>query len=503
MGETFTVVIADTDVRRRGIAMQKIASHADTHECDTLASLLQTVASTTPAVVVIGALGQNPSDVAEAAHLVREGHPETRVIVIADHSSEATAIAALRAGVFEYLKAPVDALEIAEAVARALPCPSEPTNGFDDLIGASAPIREIKTLIQRIAPLNSTVLITGESGTGKEVVARLIHRHSARARAPFVCVNCAAIPDTLLESELFGHERGAFTGAVCRQSGQMKLADGGTLFLDEIGDMSAMAQSKMLRALEQREIQPLGGLKPVPVNIRLITATHRNLEKLVAEDRFRSDLFYRLDVSRIHLPPLRQRACDIPALASHFLREMNHVHGRKIQGFTPAALRRLTDHDWPGNIRQLRNTVEAAAIICESDQISERDLRAFHPCASSGSLPVTTVAVAAPPTNRMRPRRDVLIEALEATHWNMTKTAELLKWSRSTVYRQVTKYQIERPDFRIDNETSPSIVQGQLVEAQPIGESKGIQHAASPIGDAKVRVRHVIFRVFMIGTLKR
>ena len=271
------IVIADANVGRRR-ALEQIVIKAEIRQCDDAATLQRMLLDSAPAVVVIGSLGDGPTGVIEAAYFVRNLHPAAKVIVVADRSSEAIAIGALRAGVFEYLKAPVDPMEIAEAISRAMPPWEEADDGFKSLVGTSEPIRKIKELIGRIAPLNTTVLITGESGTGKEIVARLIHQHSRRLRAPFVCVNCAAIPDSLVESELFGHERGAFTGAVLRQTGQMRNADQGTLFLDEIGDMSPLAQSKMLRTLEQREIQPLGSPRPVPVDFRLIAATHRDLE---------------------------------------------------------------------------------------------------------------------------------------------------------------------------------------------------------------------------------
>jgi len=436
------IVIADANVGRRR-ALERIVIKAEIRQCDDAATLQRMLLDSAPAVVVIGSLGDGPTGVIEAAYFVRNLHPAAKVIVVADRSSEAIAIGALRAGVFEYLKAPVDPMEIAEAISRAMPPCEEADDGFKSLIGTSEPIRKIKELIGRIAPLNTTVLITGESGTGKEIVARLIHQHSRRLRAPFVCVNCAAIPDSLVESELFGHERGAFTGAVLRQTGQMRNADQGTLFLDEIGDMSPLAQSKMLRTLEQREIQPLGSPKPVPVDFRLIAATHRDLEQLVAEEKFRSDLYYRLDVSRIHIPALRERAADIPVLAIHFVREINRLYDRQFEGFTPAALQTLAEHDWPGNVRQLRHVIEAAAIVCTSNRISDHDLRGLRSFSVSGP-PAVKTAAAVIPTRQLRPSKDALLETLEATHWNMTRTAELLSWSRSTLYRQLARYKIER-----------------------------------------------------------
>ena len=353
-------------------------------------------------------------------------------------------------------------MELAEAIERVLPV-AQPVDELGELVGASEAIRDVKELIRKISPLNSTVLISGESGTGKEIVARLLHQNSRHRQASFVTVNCAAIPDNLLESELFGHERGAFTGAVSRQAGQMKLADRGTLFLDEIGDMSALAQSKMLRALEQREIHPLGATKAIPIDIRLITATHRDLEKLVAEEKFRSDLYYRVDVSRIHLPPLRERQSDIPILTAHFIREMNRIYGRQIEGVTPAALNTLVRHDWPGNVRQLRNVIEAAAVVCTTDRISDNDLRILRSSAVEGP-PQVKISAAVIPTRKLR-QKDVLLEALETTQWNVTKTAELLRWSRSTLYRQIARYQIKRSE---EGAVSESGTTDQQEPAEPL-----------------------------------
>lgn len=444
MPTNITIVLADSDVRRRQNAAERIGRRAEIRECDNTSILLRTVVEVAPPVVVIGCLGNEPSEAIEAAHLVRDINPSTKVIVIADYSSETLAIRALRAGVSEYLRAPVDPLEIDEAVSRSLP-ETELCTELDGLVGGSEAIRQVRDLIHRIAPLNSTVLITGESGTGKEIVARLIHQRSLRARGPFVCVNCAAIPDNLVESELFGHERGAFTGAVTRQTGQMKLADHGTLFLDEIGDMSLLAQAKVLRALEQREVQPLGASRAVAIDLRLIAATNRDIEKMVAEDRFRSDLYYRLDVSRIHLPPLRERTADIPLLAVHFLRELNRAYGRQLQGFMPAALQTLARHDWPGNVRQLRNVIENAVVVCNSDLISDQDLRVLRSSNSESPPPIRKAAPVIP-TKKLRPNKESLLEALRTTHGNVTKAAEILKWSRSTMYREIAKHRIERSE---------------------------------------------------------
>ena len=443
-----TIVVADVNVSRRQAVIHRLGTDTQSHECTDGKTLLHILARTVPAVVVIGSLG-SCAEVIDAANLVRTMHPAAKVIVIADISSEGFAIDALRAGVFEYLKSPIEATEILRAIYRAAPPAEEHLAGFESLVGSSRQLRDIRSLIHKVAPLNSTVLITGESGTGKEVVARLIHEHSLRSRAPFVCVNCAAIPDSLVESELFGHERGAFTGAVSRQNGQMKNADGGTLFLDEIGDMTPLAQSKMLRTLEQREIQPLGSSRPVSIDVRVIAATHRDLEQMVAEEKFRGDLYYRLDVSRIHIPPLRERAEDIPALATHLLRHINRENGGQIEAFTADALETLGQHHWPGNIRQLRNVIEAAAAICTSSRISDQDLRALHSFSVSGPAAIKRAAISIP-TRKAQPDKDALLETLERTRWNMTKTAELLSWSRSTLYRNLARYNIDRNEPATD-----------------------------------------------------
>lgn len=447
MSSEITVVFADKCVERRRAILQKLPAWIATLECDSIPTLLRVVMNTEAAIIVVGSLGDEPASSIKAAHLVRGIQTNARVVIIADVSSESMAIEALRAGVYEYLKEPVSPTEVAEVISRAIGFSEEPNDGFDELVGSSAPIQEVKNLIRKIAPLNSTVLITGESGVGKEVVARLIHKYSSRVKAPFVSVNCAAIPDSLIESELFGHERGAFTGAVGRQGGQMQRADRGTLFLDEIGDMSQLAQAKVLRALEQREVKPLGGSRTIPIDIRLITATNQDLNRLVAESRFRSDLYYRLDINRIHLPSLRERAEDIPVLAVHFVRMLNRAYGRRLMGLTPAALQTLARHQWPGNVRQLRNVIEGAAAICASDRISDMDLRALRSFSSSAPPAlVRTTAVAADSTKRFKPEKDILLNALQTTHWNMTRTAELLHWSRSTLYRNMARYKIERPE---------------------------------------------------------
>ncbi len=304
------------------------------------------------------------------------------------------------------------------------------------MVGTSAPMREIKTYIGKVAATDSHVLITGETGTGKELVAEIIHRNSPRASRPFVWINCAAIPDNLLESELFGYERGAFTGAHARKEGQLKLADGGTAFLDEIGDMSPYAQAKILRAIENKAVYRLGGKRSVPLDVRVIAATNQNLEQLVAAEKFRKDLYFRLNVARIHLPPLRERKEDIMPLCAHYLRELNQRFQRQVEGFTADAMASMVQHDWPGNVRELKNLLEAIFVNAPYRWISLADLpEPFSRRAQgTGDLPQS--------------ERERLLSALLATNWNLSQAAQRLHWSRMTVYRKMTKYHIVKAGER-------------------------------------------------------
>jgi transcriptional regulator with PAS, ATPase and Fis domain len=281
-----------------------------------------------------------------------------------------------------------------------------------------------------VAASESHTLITGETGTGKELVASLIHRYSRRRQKPFVCVNCAAIPDSLLESELFGYERGAFTGAHTLKEGRLKLADGGTLFFDEIGDMSAYAQAKILRAIEGKAIERLGGTRSIPLDIRVIAATNRNLERLVAEEKFRADLYFRLNVANIHLPPLRERKEDLPALCQHYVEVMNRQFGQQVEGVAAETLASLLRYDWPGNVRELKNLLEAAFVNRPARHIALADLpRQFRARLSEAG------GVA-------QDERSQLLNALLATNWNKSQAAQKLRWSRMTLYRKMTKYQV-------------------------------------------------------------
>lgn len=314
------------------------------------------------------------------------------------------------------------------------------SDSLPELVGASQAIREVKFRISRFASLSLPVLITGETGTGKEVVARLIHRMSARSGREMIAVNCAAIPDTLLESELFGYSRGAFTGALSSQPGKFQLANEGTLFLDEIGDMSLVAQAKILRALERGEVNPLGG-RPVQVDTRIVAATNRSLEQRILDGSFREDLFFRLCVANIEIPPLRERPEDVPFIARHFLERVNQTHCLAVRDFTPEAMANLMNHPWPGNVRQLRNVVEAAAITAARSYISAVDLRSLHQFSKVSGIPQRFTQSRRTPV-RIKAGPEQLLHELRASNWNVSKTAERLHWARATIYRKMAKYQL-------------------------------------------------------------
>ncbi|HKR00758.1 MAG TPA: sigma-54 dependent transcriptional regulator, partial [Pyrinomonadaceae bacterium] len=324
------------------------------------------------------------------------------------------------------------------------------------LIGASEAMRRVRAMIEKVAETDATVLIRGESGTGKELVAREIHdRSQSRRSGAFVAVNCAALPSELIESELFGHEKGAFTGAAARRRGKFEQADGGTLFLDEIGDMSANVQAKLLRALEERQVERLGGNESIPVDVRIVSATHRPLEQEIKEGNFRADLFYRLRVVTIDIAPLRERHEDIPVLAEAFARAAAERYNLPVRPIGQSALRRLIEYDWPGNVRELRNTIERAAIMAEGDELSARDLPEEIKKSSIGgveSVPVETEvdgSLAVPFTadfrsDRREFERRYIARCLEETGGNVTRAAGILGMHRQSLQHKLRELGLAR-----------------------------------------------------------
>src|SRR4026209_646450 len=310
---------------------------------------------------------------------------------------------------------------------------------YGELVGSSDSIRKIYTLIEQVAPSSASVLITGESGTGKELVARTIHKMSPRREKPFVAINCSAIPETLMESELFGHEKGAFTGAASRRQGCFELADTGTLLLDEIGEMPALSQAKLLRVIEERAVRRLGSRKEIEVDVRLLAATNRQPQQAVSEGKLRTDLLYRLNVFSIHLPSLRERKEDLPVLAQHLVTQLAEKHGRPARFLPPAALEALQFHSWPGNVRELRNVIERAVIICAGEQI-ERHHFAPYPIdrrerlrdEDTISFPVGT------PIEEVE--RQMIMRTLQKTKNNKTRAAVLLGFSLKTLHNKLNLY---------------------------------------------------------------
>lgn len=362
------------------------------------------------------------------------------------NGSETLAMQAMHHGMKEYLRGNGSREEIASVLLSmcAMHAAELQLAAGELLVGQSAAIRTARAYIEKVAKTSTTVLITGETGTGKEVIAELIHHNSPRAHKPLICVNCAAIPDSLLESELFGYERGAFTGAHTAHDGKFQLADGGTVLLDEIGDMTPYAQAKILRIIENREVQRLGSKKSQRVDVRILAATNRDLEH--ARESFRWDLFFRLNVARIHLPPLRERKDDLLMLANHFRVGFNRSFGRGTLGFTRRAEQAILGHDWPGNVRELKNMIEAAFINvdqhCEWIEMPELFCRALEQRDEVGAAEV-----------------DRILAALSQTHFNKTKAAQLLQCSRMTLYRKMERYGIAGADNGSVSANSPILRQ--------------------------------------------
>jgi DNA-binding NtrC family response regulator len=358
------------------------------------------------------------------------------LVVLAVDGSEAFAVAALRAGADDYFTHPLDLNAFEESISHWLRM--APETGLDEglkggevLVGNTPAMQALRGSIRRIAATSCNVLITGETGTGKELVAQLIHQNSPRSRYPLICINCAAIPDSLIESELFGYERGAFTGAHSVSPGKLMAANKGTVFFDEIGDMSSFAQAKILRAIEAKEVQRLGAARRYEVDVRILAATHHELDDLATSDAFRRDLYFRLNVGRIHLPPLRERKADIVALVDRMVVDLNRKLGRHVEGITDGALSQLAQYDWPGNVRELKNFVERVFITRETGKIVPDDL----------PYPVQPQR---PWLRQVADQKELscLCDALATCNGNKSRAAEQLNCSRMTLYRKMAKYRL-------------------------------------------------------------
>src|SRR5918997_428044 len=368
------------------------------------------------------------------------------VILLTAHGSIDSAKEALRRGAFDYLEKSYDRETLLETIRRALGRLDE----LDmEIISASPEMEAVKKMILKVARSNSTVLIRGASGTGKELIARAIHNQSPRAAEMFQAVNCAAINENLLESELFGHEKGSFTGAHAEKKGLFEVADHGTLFLDEIGELDVSMQAKLLRALQEREIRRVGGTRPIKIDVRVVAATNRDLRAMAQDGRFRDDLYYRIDVLSVDVPPLRSRREDIPVLMDFFLRKHTRNTSRLIRGLTPDARKVMLDYAWPGNVRQLESAIERAILLAENDYITVEDLplevrQESRPVAESGfKLPAEGV-------NFEDVERNLIVQAMERTDYNITKAAKLLGLTFRTLQYRLEKFGIKRPDRQGD-----------------------------------------------------
>jgi DNA-binding NtrC family response regulator len=402
----------------------------------------------------------------QGLELVRQIHdlqPDLPCIVITGYGSPEASVDALRAGAFWYLEKPFEqaSLDVVrrlvdqaiehgrlKAENRLLQRQLRTRYRFENIVGTSPPLRYALEMVEKVADTDSTVLVTGESGTGKELVARALHYNSRRAERPLVTVNCGAIPEELLESELFGHVRGAFTNAVSHRQGRFALAHGGTIFLDEIGDMSPSLQVKLLRVLQERTFEPVGSSKSISVDVRVVAATNQDLAVAIREKRFREDLYYRLNVIPIEVPPLRARREDVPLLVHHFLSTMNAEKGRAVSGFSDACMERLLAYEWPGNVRELENLVERLVILRGEGEIGPEDL---PPPFGAVRTPVRTDAPKLPssgvPFNDIVDRfeTDLILQALEQTHWNKQRAAQLLGLNRTTLLEKIKKKGLEPP----------------------------------------------------------
>jgi DNA-binding NtrC family response regulator len=381
---------------------------------------------------------------------IRRLHPEASIIIITAYATVDTAITAMKEGAQEYIVKPCNPEEISLLVSRIIKVKNLQRENtilrkklsrqysVHDVISKNPKMHDILRLAHEISSLRSTVLIQGESGTGKEMVARAIHNSGERAAKAFVAVSCAALAETLLESELFGHEKGAFTGANQQKQGKFEMADGGTIFLDEIGDISAKLQVDLLRVLQERCFYRVGGSEEVRVDVRVIAATHVNLQQAVADGKFRDDLFYRLNVIEIRIPPLRERREDIPLLAHHFMERLSHEFGKEVGDISEGALKVLMDYNWPGNVRELENAVERAMVTCRSQSLTEDD---FSFLAQNG----VTKHLAIPAGMTLAEMEKLLIQAtLQRTSGNIKESAAVLGIDRSTIYEKIKKYEIPR-----------------------------------------------------------
>ena len=467
-----TILIVDDDKSIRYSLKRMLEENFSVLTAQNGDEALARVKESTPDLIImdIKMPGRSGIEVLKEIKLI---DPKSLVILMTAYGTTETAIEAMKYGAFDYILKPFPIPQMKELVQKAITLrklmkegvsyASEPDQQKEEeqIIGSSPKMQEIYKVIGQVAPSDVTVLLRGESGTGKELMARAIYQHSLRSNQLFLPINCAAIPDTLLESELFGHEKGAFTGASSRRIGKLEQCQGGTIFLDEIGDMSLSTQAKLLRILQEKSFERLGGRETIRVDIRFIVATNKDLEEAIPEGEFREDLYYRLNVVSIKIPPLRERKEDIPALVSYFLKKFNRESKRKIVGITPAAMEKITSYGWPGNVRQLENVLKRAMLLCQGEWILDdqllleveerresgevRDRRTFENLVDSLFEELTGDPLAQEGLDMVSAiEKGLIIRALQKTNGNQVQAASLLGINRSTLRGRMDRYHIKK-----------------------------------------------------------
>jgi two-component system, NtrC family, response regulator len=422
------------------------------HEAQTGLSLLERI----DADVVLTDLRMPGMDGLELLAKVKQVRPETMVVMMTAYGTVKTAVKAMKMGAEDYLSKPVDVEEVELVLQRVLEKKRllEETRvlrarvatkyRFENLVGESPAMLAAFKMIQQVAPSSASLLLLGESGTGKELFAQALHQNSPRRAKPFIKVACAALPETLLESELFGHEKGSFTGAAYTRAGRFEMADGGTLFLDEIGDISPAVQVKLLRFLEEKEFERVGGNRTFKVDVRIVAATHRDLQKKLADGTFREDLYYRLNVIELHIPALRERASDIPVLATHFLKRFADQNGKDVRGFTDDALALLLRHQWPGNVRELENAVERAVVLSTEPMLGPAYFPTLRRAAETVSSPGGEgPRVSIPGSTMAELEREAILRTMEAVGGSTSRAAELLQISPRKIQYKLKEYHQE------------------------------------------------------------
>ena len=449
---TSRVLVVDDDTEMCRLLEVTLGKKGYTVDARTTAPEAFDLLTATDYDVVVSDLNMKGMSGLELCERIAQNRPDIPVVVITAFGTFETAVAAIRAGAYDFITKPfeVDVLELTlrravqhrvlrEEVKRLRRAVEDRERGFEDLIGQSPAMLSVKELVQRVAETDTSVLITGESGTGKEVVARALHQRSRRSEGPFVAINCAAMPEALLESELFGHEKGAFTDAKAKTPGLFVQATGGTLFLDEIGDMPLGLQPKLLRALQERKVRPVGGGGEIGFDARIVAATNRDLETAVDEKRFREDLYYRINVIHVQLPPLRARGNDVLLLAQAFLQQLATQSGKSVVGLSTAAAEKILSYHWPGNVRELSNCVERAVALTQFDQLQVEDLP-----EKVRDYRQSHIIVASEDASDLVPMEEVerryVLRVLQAVGGNKTMAAQILGFDRKTLYRKLERY---------------------------------------------------------------